>query len=111
MMKLEKYFNGMDKFQHTCDISEYTDDLTVGTIIDLVLGYNVTHIDNMYNQATDLKNITTDALLKLVTFGFKHGGRIDPQPRLFPKAEDPTRFLTYHCLLYNETSWCNTKYL
>ncbi|XP_065919467.1 beta-1,3-N-acetylglucosaminyltransferase radical fringe-like isoform X2 [Dysidea avara] len=111
MMKLEKYFNGMDKFQNTCDVSGYPGDMTVGAIIELVLGYNVTHVDNMY---TDLKNISTEALSKLITisFGSLDGiyteSKIDPQLRLFTDTEDPTRFLTYHCLLYKDTSWCNT---
>ncbi|XP_065919474.1 beta-1,3-N-acetylglucosaminyltransferase radical fringe-like [Dysidea avara] len=112
MMKLEKYFNGVDKFQHTCAVSEYTDDLSVGAIINLVLGYNITHIDNMYNQATDLKKLSPEAVSKLVTVGFSSGktvNMIDPQPRLFTSTEDPTRFLTYHCLLYKDTSWCNTE--
>ncbi|XP_065919469.1 beta-1,3-N-acetylglucosaminyltransferase radical fringe-like [Dysidea avara] len=117
MMKLEKYFNGVVKFQHVCDVSGYTDDLTVGVVIDLVLGYNITHIDNMYNQATSLKELSPEALSKLITVGYRSHkspnklhieSKIDPKPRLFTDAEDPTRFLTYHCLLYKDTSWCNT---
>ena len=37
------------------------------TITDLVLGYNITHIDNMYNQATDLKKLSPEAVSKLVS--------------------------------------------
>ena len=29
-------FSGVDKFQHTCAVSEYTDDLSVGAIISNV---------------------------------------------------------------------------
>ena len=36
-------------------------------VTDLVLGYNVTHINNMYNQVGDLKKLSPEALLKLVS--------------------------------------------
>ena len=75
--------SGMNKFQHVCGVSEYSDDLLLELsyvmltlpcicvmwyiVTDLVLGYNVTHINNMYNQVGDLKELSPEALLKLVS--------------------------------------------
>ena len=36
-------FSGVDKFQHTCAVGEYTDDLTVGAIIG-----DIIHCCRMY---------------------------------------------------------------
>ncbi|CAI8040782.1 Beta-1,3-N-acetylglucosaminyltransferase lunatic fringe [Geodia barretti] len=115
MTELEPYFRGSQRFVSMCKLLQYTDDMTVGATIESILGYNFTDVDLIFSELHAISHIPASKLPSLISISYGKntlpgGGEIKrhvsiPQPQ-FTLDEDPTRFLSFHCLLYSSTSWC-----
>ncbi|XP_065891470.1 beta-1,3-N-acetylglucosaminyltransferase manic fringe-like isoform X2 [Dysidea avara] len=109
MMQAKQYLNGKEAFGTICKLTQYPDDMTVGFIINVLMGRSLTDVNGLATQYDDhdsLKpveyiTISYDASKIQSDLSYLHTVRLVP---LF--KEDPTRFLTYHCRLFPSVSWC-----
>eukprot|EP00731_Ephydatia_muelleri_P031356 Em0022g870a len=114
MKELEPYLRG-PKFLETCANLGLPDDMTVGAVIGAVLGYDLTDVHNINTHLNGLMNLDPHSLKDQISISYGQFTIIG-QPVIknivnipgarFSVDEDPTRFLSYHCLLYSKTSWC-----
>ncbi|XP_065901381.1 beta-1,3-N-acetylglucosaminyltransferase radical fringe-like [Dysidea avara] len=116
MTEAEKYFNGIRVFQRTCQVTQRSDDVSVGYVLGGLLGYNLTSVADFNVQYDNLENYTLQEALQSITIGYTKE-KIKQQGKCFSLItnhvpvearfdDDPTRFLSYHCLLYPSVSWC-----
>jgi hypothetical protein len=112
MKKVEKYFRGIS-FVLTCHKIALTDDFTLGAIIGGVLGIDLTEVSTMLSQGEDFTRYNTSELRNMITISSKEHlhNRIKIPDSPFSDAEDPTGFLSYHCLLYPQVTWCHNPTL
>ncbi|XP_014674977.1 PREDICTED: beta-1,3-N-acetylglucosaminyltransferase lunatic fringe-like [Priapulus caudatus] len=84
------------------------DDVTIGYIIENKCQVNLTRINEFHSHLEPLRNINPRTLRDQLTFSY---GLSDPRPNIVPVPEpvlpnDPTRFMTIHCILYPESEVC-----
>ncbi|XP_011403569.1 PREDICTED: beta-1,3-N-acetylglucosaminyltransferase radical fringe-like [Amphimedon queenslandica] len=114
MKETEKYFRGRN-FIKTCEKAHWIDDVTIAIVIVAVLGYEPTEEKQMWSHYEVLDQLPKSESLKMINFGygkleFGFHGRWNtslnlPNPR-FSYNADPTRFLSYHCMMYPKLKWC-----
>jgi fringe protein len=82
---------------------------------EAVLGYAFTDVDSIYSQLHGLSTIPATKLPHVVSISYGEitlpGGevrkrRVNIPHAPFTEEQDPTRFLSYHCLIHPMTSWC-----
>ncbi|XP_065885710.1 beta-1,3-N-acetylglucosaminyltransferase radical fringe-like isoform X2 [Dysidea avara] len=111
MMELKHFLNGAEAFTRMCVMTGKVDDFTVGLSIGSILGHYRNVSTSFKTQfSTQLKNRSAQEIAKYVCVA--PNGTIQPLESYAKSinmslSEDPTRFLTYHCLLYPTVSWCH----
>ncbi|XP_065903066.1 beta-1,3-N-acetylglucosaminyltransferase manic fringe-like [Dysidea avara] len=108
MMKGKDFFNGIEELTSTCELAGNTDDIAIGFIIEVILGYNLTDTEYMFNQYDELDDFSIEQISKFLTVSFyvKKGKTIHAVPLQYNIPGDRSRFMAYHCLLYPSVSWC-----
>jgi len=103
----EKYYRGKDAFVSACNKANLPDDDTVGLINDAVLDVPLTHVQEFNNERTP-GPVPPGAYKDQISFGYSiHWNvRINVPNGRFGRSDDPSGMLSYHCLLYPQTSWC-----
>ncbi|XP_011406594.2 PREDICTED: beta-1,3-N-acetylglucosaminyltransferase lunatic fringe-like [Amphimedon queenslandica] len=117
MEQLEYYLRGKEKMMRYSGAAGVPDDMLIGLIIEGILGYNLTEVSTMNSHLFPLKRISTTDLVKQITISYGSwniNGKeikniISIEDDLFDDNEDPTRFLSYHCLLHPSTRWCHSN--
>ncbi|XP_065905031.1 beta-1,3-N-acetylglucosaminyltransferase radical fringe-like [Dysidea avara] len=114
MTEAEKYFNGKGAYGVSCSIPQRSDDVTAGFIIGILLGHNLTSVADFNSQFDKLS--TLEDTLHSITISYttkqvkQKSGTVKTIVPLVPVDpifdNDPTRFMSYHCLLYPDVSWC-----
>lgn len=114
MTEVEPYLRGK-AFEETGEKLRLTDDMVIGFVIDAILGYNLTVVPAMNSHLNSLRSIRPKNLKSQVTISYGKftstnrpvtQNRVSIPDATFTEEEDSTRFLSYHCLLYPDTSWC-----
>lgn len=84
------------------------DDVTMGYIVEHLLKKNLTVVENFHSHLEPMKFLKKEGLSDQVTFSYSKFGKelnvlnIDG----FPLRVDPTRFLSLHCQLFPNFSFC-----
>uniref|UniRef100_A0A131XRV5 Putative fringe glycosyltransferase n=1 Tax=Ixodes ricinus TaxID=34613 RepID=A0A131XRV5_IXORI len=84
------------------------DDVTMGYIVEHLLKKKLTVVENFHSHLEPMKFLKKEALSDQVTFSYSRFGKemnvlsIDG----FPYRVDPTRFLSLHCHLFPNFSFC-----
>ncbi|XP_019851344.1 PREDICTED: beta-1,3-N-acetylglucosaminyltransferase lunatic fringe-like isoform X2 [Amphimedon queenslandica] len=114
MKEIEKYLRAKN-FPKSCDKTRQPDDVTIAIIIVGVLGHTPTEEKQMWSHLELLDQLPKEESMKMISFGYGHlegayHGRWNtslnlPNPR-FSYNADPTRFLSYHCMVYPKLKWC-----
>uniref|UniRef100_A0A1X7V0B0 Fringe-like glycosyltransferase domain-containing protein n=1 Tax=Amphimedon queenslandica TaxID=400682 RepID=A0A1X7V0B0_AMPQE len=114
MKETEKYLRG-GNFDKSCSKTTRIDDVTISIIIVGVLGHKQTEEKQMWSHLELLDQLPKEESMKMISFGYGHlegayHGRWNtslnlPNPR-FSYNADPTRFLSYHCMVYPKLKWC-----
>jgi len=88
------------------------DDLTVGFIVNHLLGVPLTqsqlfnsHYHRDYMMKIPQKNLTKQVSLSYS--GKKIKIQLDEGKNIFTSKQDPTRFFSLHCILYPDIAFCN----
>ncbi|XP_065900975.1 beta-1,3-N-acetylglucosaminyltransferase lunatic fringe-like [Dysidea avara] len=110
MTEAEKFLNGKKAFDNSCKLSRRVDDCTIGFVIGIFLGHNFTSVDGFYDQNFNKNKSTLQEALHFIAFSYrtiKKSKTVLPIVPVEPMFDDdPSRFLSYHCLLYPSVSWC-----
>lgn len=99
---------GAGKFISIGEHIRLPDDVTMGYIIEHLLKKNLTVVENFHSHLEPMKFLKKEALSDQVTFSYSKFGKelnvlnIDG----FPLRVDPTRFLSLHCQLFPNFSFC-----
>lgn len=97
-------------FEMICNWVSQPDDVCLGLIMELLLGVPLRVSEKLHSHLENLDLITEP--LQQATLSYysdeKVANVISSQhlPILFKEAIDPTRFLSIHCALHPETTWC-----
>lgn len=84
------------------------DDVTMGYIIEHLLGGKLTVADNFHSHLEPMKFLKKESLSDQVTFSYSKFGRETNVLSIdgFDNRVDPTRFLSLHCHLFPNFSFC-----
>ncbi|CAG0883739.1 unnamed protein product [Darwinula stevensoni] len=84
------------------------DDVTMGYIIEHLLGKNLTVIEGFHSHLEPMQFLNPDSFHEQITFGYNVNGTARNVLRIdgFSTLEDPTRFLSLHCFLFPEFAPC-----
>lgn len=99
---------GRGKFISIGEHIRLPDDVTMGYIVEHLLKKNLTVVENFHSHLEPMKFLKKEALSDQVTFSYSKFGKelnvlnIDG----FPLRVDPTRFLSLHCQLFPNFSFC-----
>jgi len=97
------------KFMKICDRIQLPDDVTIGYVAGHLLGQNLEVIPQFHSHFETMKFITMKNPEPEITFSYMRTGDnvniLDIQG-FFTDDEDPTRFLSLHCLLFPNFSFC-----
>uniref|UniRef100_A0A7N6FJR9 O-fucosylpeptide 3-beta-N-acetylglucosaminyltransferase n=1 Tax=Anabas testudineus TaxID=64144 RepID=A0A7N6FJR9_ANATE len=99
----------LGNFISTAEKIRLPDDCTIGYIIEALLEVALTHTHLFHSHLENLQKLPTNTALEQVTLsygGFENRRNVVSIVGGFSLAEDPTRFKTVHCLLYQDTDWC-----
>lgn len=122
MREIEPYVRG-DKLVEIAQALGTPDDMAIGFVIESILGYNLTVVPTMYSHLNLLSRISQQDLPKQITISYGERVQVRESQKvtvkniikfpdgIFSEIEDPTRFLSYHCLLHPTISWCETQSL
>ncbi|CAM9251455.1 unnamed protein product [Lampetra planeri] len=97
------------EFVRTSERIRLPDDVTVGYIVEALLGGSLTASPLFHSHLETLPLLPAGRLTQQATLSY---GVLDRKrnvitlPGPFPLHADPSRFLSLHCLLYPDTSWC-----
>ncbi|XP_028302710.1 beta-1,3-N-acetylglucosaminyltransferase lunatic fringe-like isoform X2 [Gouania willdenowi] len=94
-------------FMTTAELIRLPDDCTIGYIVEVLLGASLirsalfhSHLENL-GLLSDVQNQVT------LSYGTVENRRNTVNVKgPFSMTEDPTRFMSVHCLLYPDTPWC-----
>ncbi|XP_065898874.1 beta-1,3-N-acetylglucosaminyltransferase lunatic fringe-like [Dysidea avara] len=104
LRKLINFFNG-NNFEATCNQFMLTDDMIIGMVIEVILGFNLTDVSNIKTHLQSLSNIKPADLVNLISVSY--GGKNNRIKLPQEIKNDTSGFLSYHCLLYPEVKWCS----
>ncbi|XP_065898656.1 beta-1,3-N-acetylglucosaminyltransferase lunatic fringe-like [Dysidea avara] len=110
MMEAKKFFDGHGAIHKMHEVIDLPDDMVVGFVIGMVLGYNVTDISGMNSQYDDVSSSSLQELSNYITVSSSISSVHSlTQFRLKSLSNDITWswFMTFHCLLYPSVSWCH----
>lgn len=85
------------------------DDVTIGYIIEHMLASNLTVIEQFHSHLEPMKFINANSLADQVTFSYSNYGNEMNVVNLEGGIDarlDPTRFLSIHCKLFPNFSYC-----
>ncbi|XP_075908902.1 beta-1,3-N-acetylglucosaminyltransferase radical fringe-like [Petromyzon marinus] len=97
------------EFVRTSERIRLPDDVTVGYIVEALLGGRLSASPLFHSHLENLPLLPAGRLSQQATLSY---GVLDRKrnvitlPGPFPLHADPSRFLSLHCLLYPDTSWC-----
>lgn len=106
--KMSPWASG-SRFEQSSAQIRLPDDCTVGFIVEHRLGLSMTHCPLFHSHLENLLLIPQQDLSRQVTLSY---GMLEDKLNTievkgsFSKEQDPSRFMTVHCLLYPFTSWC-----
>ncbi|XP_065200820.1 fringe glycosyltransferase [Planococcus citri] len=86
------------------------DDVTMGYIIEYLLGKPLTVIDEFHSHLEPMKFLQQDTYHKQITFSYSNLGKEEENTIKidgFDVDKDPTRFLSLHCYLFPHFSMCS----
>ncbi|XP_064477940.1 fringe glycosyltransferase-like [Ornithodoros turicata] len=100
---------GGGKFISIGDRIRLPDDVTMGYIIEHLLGHNLTVAESFHSHLEPMKFLRKESLSDQVTFSYsKFGGHMNVLSiEGFDRNLDPTRFMSLHCHLFPNFSFCN----
>lgn len=113
MKELEEFLSG-SKFLSACKMLGVNEDMTLGSIIVGVLGYDLTN-NVLFGTHLNSMEMQKQQLLNQITVSYSIPSRPQRPGKKknvlnistpFSETEDPTRFFSYHCLLHPNTNWC-----
>ncbi|KAK8756717.1 hypothetical protein V5799_000582 [Amblyomma americanum] len=80
----------------------------MGYIIEHLLKKNLTVVENFHSHLEPMKFLKKEALSDQVTFSYSKFGKELNVLKIdgFPLRVDPTRFLSLHCQLFPNFSFC-----
>nr|XP_039269272.1 beta-1,3-N-acetylglucosaminyltransferase radical fringe-like [Styela clava] len=104
------------KFQATSERLKLPDDCTLGFIINNRLGVELTKVDEFHSHLEQLSLIQQDKLSQQVSLSYfideDKGSNVielDKKISAYSIEDDPTRFLSLHCLINPKVDWCSKK--
>lgn len=98
---------GGDRYKASLAKTGSPDDVLVGYLIGCLLGVPLTLITRFHSHLENLRNLERDIIPEQVSFGYKQSNVIDIEG--FNETYDPTRFLSLHCFLFPNTTFCTNK--
>ncbi|XP_066946624.1 fringe glycosyltransferase [Macrobrachium rosenbergii] len=101
---------GGGKFISVGEKIRLPDDVTLGYIIEHMLGKKLTVVDEFHSHLEPMRFLNTDSLARQVSFSYSQYGsemNVLPIPGLDERL-DPTRLLSLHCLLFPNYHFCPT---
>uniref|UniRef100_A0A8C4QP56 O-fucosylpeptide 3-beta-N-acetylglucosaminyltransferase n=1 Tax=Eptatretus burgeri TaxID=7764 RepID=A0A8C4QP56_EPTBU len=96
-------------FMSTAERIRLPDDCTVGYIAEALLGVPLTPCALFHSHLENLQQIPLAELHRQVTLSygtFENKRNVINLSGVFPVEQDPSRFLSLHCILYPDTDWC-----
>uniref|UniRef100_UPI00358E74F4 beta-1,3-N-acetylglucosaminyltransferase radical fringe-like n=1 Tax=Myxine glutinosa TaxID=7769 RepID=UPI00358E74F4 len=96
-------------FMSTAERIRLPDDCTVGYIAEALLGVPLTPCSLFHSHLENLQQIPLAELHRQVTLSygtFENKRNVINLSGVFPVEQDPSRFLSLHCILYPDTDWC-----
>lgn len=107
-LKMAPWASG-SHFVDTSALIRLPDDCTVGYIIECKLGARLQPSPLFHSHLETLQLLGTAQLPEQVTLSygvFEGKLNVIKLPGPFSHEEDPSRFRSFHCLLYPDTPWC-----
>uniref|UniRef100_A0A8C5Q4F6 O-fucosylpeptide 3-beta-N-acetylglucosaminyltransferase n=1 Tax=Leptobrachium leishanense TaxID=445787 RepID=A0A8C5Q4F6_9ANUR len=99
----------MGNFISTAEKVRLPDDCTIGYIIEGLLEVKMQHSHLFHSHLEFLNRLPSGSVLRQVTLSYGGPENKENVVRIngpFSLEEDPSRFLSLHCLLYPDTAWC-----
>lgn len=99
---------GRGKFISIGEHIRLPDDVTMGYIVEHLLKNKLTVVENFHSHLEPMKFLKREALSDQVTFSYSKFGKEQNVLNIdgFPVRVDPTRFLSLHCHLFPNFSFC-----
>ncbi|TRY68616.1 hypothetical protein TCAL_03222 [Tigriopus californicus] len=97
-------YAGNGKFVETGDQFWFPDDVTLGYIVEHLLGERLTVIPEFHSHLEPMKRIPPEEISQQISFSYiSYNGvqNVIDLPGPLPTDADPTRFYSLHCLLYS----------
>ena len=99
---------GNGELVSTCENIRLPDDVTIGYLVEHVLGTPLTVVPEFHSHLEPLRLISRDVLRDQISFSYGKFDNVDHLPDqnlveiagVFPESEDPTRFFSLHCHLF-----------
>ncbi|XP_067415113.1 beta-1,3-N-acetylglucosaminyltransferase manic fringe isoform X2 [Emydura macquarii macquarii] len=107
-VKMAPWASGSN-FLSTSELIRLPDDCTVGYIVECKLGRRLLPNRLFHSHLENLQLIPSSQLPQQVTLSYGVFEKKLNTVELagpFSQQEDPSRFRSFHCLLYPDTSWC-----
>ena len=101
---------GGGKFESVGDRMRLPDDVTMGYVIDHLVKVRMTVVDEFHSHLEPLRFVRD--LQNQISFSYgNYGSEMNTvEVEGFNEDEDKTRFLSLHCQLFPNFSWCPRKY-
>ncbi|KAK7873291.1 hypothetical protein R5R35_011356 [Gryllus longicercus] len=97
---------GRGKFASICKTMGMSYDVTLGYVIEHLLNTSLTVIDKFHSHREAMKLIEIETLYEHITFSYSNDKINVVNLDGFDVEMDPTRFLTIHCYLFPNFSFC-----
>ncbi|XP_046398264.1 fringe glycosyltransferase [Ischnura elegans] len=85
------------------------DDVTMGYIIEHILGHHLTVVDEFHSHLEPMRFIPEESFPDQISFSYSRYGKEQNVLKIdkgLPVKDDPTRLLSLHCILHPSAKYC-----
>ncbi|XP_071451154.1 fringe glycosyltransferase [Hetaerina americana] len=85
------------------------DDVTMGYIIEHILGHHLTVVDEFHSHLEPMRFLPEESFPEQITFSYSRYGKEQNVLKIekgLPMKDDPTRLLSLHCILHPSAKYC-----
>ncbi|OQR78175.1 fringe glycosyltransferase-like [Tropilaelaps mercedesae] len=82
------------------------DDVTMGFLVEVLLGRQLTVLSNFHSHLESLGYIEQESFRDQISFSYSRAGNVLSLSKAFDHRLDPTRFISVHCYLFPQFDVC-----
>lgn len=94
------------RFTSIGDSIRLPDDVTMGFVVEVLLGRRLTVLSNFHSHLESLGYIEEETFRNQISFSYSRAGNVLSLNEAFDHRLDPTRFFSVHCYLFPQFDVC-----